>query len=193
MSGSDDGFIGIWDPRAKAAMDFLEVEEQFPVTAVCVGEAGSELYSGGIDNVIRVWDLRMRKVAHVLEGHADTVTSLALSPDSQSLLSFSHDGTARTWDVRPFAPEERLVRTFDGAQAGLEKNMIRACWDPEGKRVAAGGGDGTVTVWEAGSGKLVTKLPGHKGAVNDVAISAEGGMVVSASSDRTMLLGEMPR
>jgi len=191
VSGSDDGYIGIWDPRAKQAMDFIETS--YPVTAVCLAEAGNELYSGGIDNDIRVWDLRMKKESYALTGHTDTVTSLALSPDSQTLLSNSHDSTVRTWDIRPFAPPDRAVRVFDGAQAGLEKNLIRSCWDGEGKRVAAGGGDGTVTVWEGQSGKMLHKLPGHKGTVNDVRISPDGSMVLSASTDRTMLLGELPR
>ena len=71
----------------------------------------------------------------------------------------AHDGTARTWDVRPFAPEDRAGRTLDGAPAGLEKNLVRAGWDPEGRRVAAGGGDGTATVWDARTGKLLHKLP----------------------------------
>jgi len=211
VSGSDDGYVGIWDPRQKAAIDYLETS--YPVTAVCLAEAGNELYSGGIDNDIKVWDLRMKKVAYNLPGHTDTITSLAVSPDSQSLLSNSHDNTVRTWDVRPFAPTNRQIRVFDGAQAGLEKNLIRASWTPDGKKVAAGGGDGTVTIWEAGSGKLVQKMPGHRGTVNDVRISPDGSMgmytrtyetskhapnadngaVLSASTDRNLLLGELPR
>lgn len=191
VSGSDDGYIGVWDPRAKQAMDFIETG--YPVTALCMAEAGNELYSGGIDNDIRVWDLRMKKESYVLSGHTDTITSLAVSPDSQTLLSNSHDSTVRTWDVRPFAPPDRAVRVFDGAQAGLEKNLIRACWDSEGRRIAAGGGDGSVTVWENQSGKMLHKLPGHKGTVNDVRISPDGSLVLSASTDRTMLLGELPK
>jgi len=211
VSGSDDGYIGIWDPRQKAAIDYIETS--YPVTAVCLAEAGNELYSGGIDNDIKVWDLRMKKVAYSLAGHTDTVTSLAVSPDSQSLLSNSHDNTTRTWDIRPFAPTDRQIRVFDGAQAGLEKNLIRASWTPDGKKVAAGGGDGTVTVWEAGSGKMVQKMPGHRGTVNDVQISPDGSMstyhtvgvvtarseeanisiVLSASTDRSLLIGELPR
>jgi Prp8 binding protein len=48
-------------------------------------------------------------------------------------------------------------------------------------------------VWERQSGKMLHKLPGHKGTVNDVRISPDGSMVLSASTDRTMLLGELPR
>lgn len=174
VSGSDDSTISMWDPRQKLALDYIQT--QMPVTAVALAEAGNELYSGAIDNEIRVWDLRMKKTVYILKGHNDTITSLALSPDSQSLLSFSHDSTLRTWDVRPFAAQDRQIRVFDGAQVGLEKNLMRACWDAEGKRVAAGGGDGTVTVWNAGDGKMSHKLPGHKGSVNDVRISPDGSM-----------------
>ena len=174
VSGSDDGSISIWDPRQKAALEYIETD--MPVTAVCLAEAGNELYSGGIDNDVNVWDLRMKKTTYTLSGHTDTVTSLAVSPDQQSLLSNSHDNTVRAWDVRPFASTDRQIRAFDGAQAGLEKNLIRACWDADGKRVAAGGGDGTATVWDSGSGKMLHKLPGHKGTVNDVRISPDGSM-----------------
>ena len=174
VSGSDDCSISIWDPRQKLALDYIETN--MPVTAVALGEAGNELYSGAIDNEIKVWDLRMKKSVYTLTGHTDTVSSLAVSPDSQSLLSFSFDSTLRTWDIRPFAPTDRQVKVFDGAQFGLEKNLIRASWDTEGKRVAAGGGDGTVTVWSNDSGKMLHKLPGHKGTVNDVRISPDGSM-----------------
>lgn len=159
----------LWDSRQKAAIDFIETE--FPVTAVALSEAGNELYSGGIDNDIKVWDLRKRAVAYSLLGHEDTVTSLRLSPDSQTLLSNSHDGTVRTWDVRPFAPANRHVRTYDGAPTGMERNLLKAAWGAKGARIAAGSGDRSVVVWEAGTGKLLYKLPGHKGAVNDVAFS----------------------
>ena len=174
VSGSDDGSISVWDPRQKLALDYIQTK--MPITAVALAEAGNELYSGGIDNEIKVWDLRMKKTVYTLPGHTDTVTSLAVSPDSQSLLSNSFDNTVRSWDIRPFAPEDRQIRVFDGAQTGLEKNLIRACWDGDGKRVAAGGGDSTATVWDAEGGKMLHKLPGHKGTVNDVRISPDGSL-----------------
>jgi Prp8 binding protein len=169
VSGSDDGYIGIWDPRQKEALDFIETD--FPVTAVALSEAGNEIFTGGIDNDVKVWDIRKKAVVYTLVGHNDTITSLEISPDSQSLLSNSHDSTVRTWDIRPFAPTDRHIRTFDGAPVGLEKNLIRASWDPTGTKIAAGSGDRSVVVWESKTGKLLYKLPGHKGTVNDVRFS----------------------
>ena len=169
VSGSDDGCIGLWDPRQKRAIDFIETE--FPITAIAVAEAGNELYSGGIDNDIKVWDMRKKAAAYSMGGHTDTVTSLQVSPDTQALLSNSHDGTVRTWDIRPFAPTDRHIRTYDGAPVGLERNLIRASWDSKGERIAAGSGDRTAVVWDVRTGKLLYKLPGHKGTVNDVRFS----------------------
>lgn len=209
ISGSDDGCIGIWDPRTKSAVDFIETE--FPITAVALAEAGNEIYSGGIDNDIKVWDMRRKAVVYSMLGHTDTISSLRISPDSQSLLSNSMDSTVRTWDIRPFAPTERHIRTFDGAPAGMEKNLIGASWNFDGKRIAAGAGDGTVVVWNSETGKLMYKLPGHKGTVNCAELSPSSdpigkfarGMkpvkwiqltsptVLSGSSDRKLLLGEL--
>ena len=115
--------------------------------------------------------MRKKSVVYSMAGHTDTVTSLEVSPDAQALLSNSHDGTVRTWDIRPFAPTDRHIKTYDGAPVGLERNLIRASWDPKGEKIAAGSGDRSVVVWETRSGKLLYKLPGHKGTVNDARFS----------------------
>lgn len=169
VSGSDDGYFSIWDPRSKHAVDSMATE--FPITAVALAEAGNELYTGGIDNDIKVWDMRKKSVMYIMTGHTDTVTSLEVSPNAQSLLSYAHDGLARTWDIRPFAPTDRSMKSYVGAPTGLERNLMRASWDKKGERIAAGSGDGTAVIWEAGNGKLLYKLPGHKGTVNDVRFS----------------------
>ncbi|KAL5381579.1 hypothetical protein DPSP01_007030 [Paraphaeosphaeria sporulosa] len=192
VSGSDDGYIGLWDTRTKDAVSFIPTE--FPITAIALSEAGNELFTGGIDNDIKVWDLRKKAVTYSLLGHADTVTSLQLSPDNTLLLSNAHDSTVRTWDVRPFAPADRAVKTYDGAPTGQERNLLKASWDAEGKRIAAGSGDQSVAIWDAGTGKLLHKLPGHKGAVNDVRFHPrDEPLLVSASSDRTLLVGELAK
>ena len=166
FSGSDDGTIGIWDPRQKQAVDYIQTD--FPICAIAVSESGSELYSGGIDNDVKVWDIRQQQVLHTMSGHTDTITSLEVSPDSQFLLSNSYDSSVKIWDIRPFAPGDRRFKSFSGAPLGLEKNIIKASWSSKGDRVAAGSGDGTAVVWDVQTTKILYKLPGHRGTVNDV-------------------------
>jgi Prp8 binding protein len=92
-----------------------------------------------------------------LRGHTDTPTSLALSPNGSYLLSVGNDSTARIWDVRPFAPvtnamypgqNPRLYRTLAGAPAGYENWLRKGAWDGSGERIAMGGADRTVDIFE---------------------------------------------
>lgn len=41
-----------------------------------------QVYTGGIENVIRAWDMRRNAVIFTMTGHRDTITSLRVSPDS---------------------------------------------------------------------------------------------------------------
>jgi Prp8 binding protein len=57
----------IWDTRKRHFANLLEAK--YPVTAVCFSADGTQAISGGVDNVVRVWDLRNNQVLHALEGH----------------------------------------------------------------------------------------------------------------------------
>ncbi|RPB20838.1 U5 snRNP complex subunit [Terfezia boudieri ATCC MYA-4762] len=170
VSGNHDRTIGIWEPSQKPSVDYLETN--FPVTAVAVSDAGNELFTKGIDNDIKVWDLRKRALVYIFRGHQDTITSLSVSPDGQSLLSNSMDKSVRILDIRAFAPTNRLSHTFaEGVNVGFEKNLFRASWSPQGDKVAAGSGDRTVPILDVEPKKMLYKLPGHRGSVIDVRFS----------------------
>lgn len=87
-------------------------------------DTAEQVMSGGIDNDIKVWDLRKNSVLYKLKGHTDTVTGLSLSPDGSYILSNSMDNTLKIWDVRPFAPYERCVKILSGHQHNFEKVVI---------------------------------------------------------------------
>src|SRR5207253_1539232 len=59
---------------------------------------------------------------------------------------------------------------------------------PDGARLASANEDGTVTVWDAGSGQEACTLKGHKGRVYRVAFSPNGKRLASAGQDDTVRL-----
>jgi len=54
-----------------------------------------------------------------------------------------------------------------------------------------GGSDRTVTIWDVESGKVVYKLPGHKGTVMAVDFHPKEPIVLTGAKDGVMLLGEI--
>ena len=195
-SASDDGTVKLWDTRSrKASSTLAEPGNKFALCAVGITENGEYVYAGGIDNAVKAWDLRKdNELCMRMAGHEDTITGLSVSPDGTHVLTNSMDMTMRSWDVRAFVEKEdkRCVRIFSGHQHGAEKNLLRCSWSADGKRVSGGSSDHMVHVWDVASGELEYSLPGHSGGVNEVSWSgAEGTVICSASSDRSLYLGEL--
>ena len=126
-----------------------------------------------------------------LEGHADTITGLAVSPSGTHLLSNSMDCTLRVWDLRPYAPSERCENLFAGHLHNYEKTLLRCGWSPAGDLVTCGSADRAVNIWDVGKRALRYKLPGHAGSVNAAVFHPLEPIIGSASSDRTLFLGEL--
>lgn len=94
------------------------------------------------------------------------------------------DSTLKVWDVRPFAissntsgsngvgaQEERLTGSYTGATAATESLLIKAGWSRDGKRIVSGSGDRTCVVWDVEvGGKILYKLPGHRGTCTGAAL-----------------------
>lgn len=48
------------------------------------------------------------------------------------------------------------------------QNLLRCAWAPDGSKVAAGSGDRFVYIWDTTTRRILYKLPGHAGSVNEI-------------------------
>ncbi|KII94704.1 hypothetical protein PLICRDRAFT_148813 [Plicaturopsis crispa FD-325 SS-3] len=194
-TGSDDGTVKVWEGGEDAGKEAVAVfEVGCPVTCVAWSKDGATLYAGALDNEIHVYDLRKQEQVYTLTGHTDTPTSLSLSPSGSYLLSPSFSSQVIIYDVRPFSPSpSRIHRVLQGAPAGFENTLLRGAWskDDGGNRVAVGGADRMVCIWDVESGRILYKLPGHKGTVTAVDFHPQEPVILTGSKDGTMLLGEI--
>jgi WD40 repeat protein len=57
------------------------------------------LLTGGDDNTARLWNAATGKQLAILEGHTDSVRSVAFHPSGQTLFTGSADKTVKAWSM----------------------------------------------------------------------------------------------
>ncbi|ESN96865.1 hypothetical protein HELRODRAFT_178665 [Helobdella robusta] len=116
-SGSDDGTVRIWDSRRKTSI--LTFQNTFQVTSVCFSDTSEQVISGGIDNDLKVWDLRKNDVVYSMKGHMDTgnqhtfeknLLRVSWSPDGTKIAAGSGDRMVYIWDTTTI----RILYKFPG-------------------------------------------------------------------------------
>jgi len=76
-----------------------------------------------------------------LEGHRDSVTAVAFSPDGETLASGDVEGRIILWDIASHQP---LGQPF----TGHKKGVLSMAFSPDGGTLASGGEDNNVILWD---------------------------------------------
>jgi WD40 repeat protein len=80
------------------------------VNTLAFSPDGRFLATGGLDQIVIVWDVSSRTRWAILTGHDDIVTSLDFSPDGQTLASAGGDHAVVLWTLDPQEASDRLRR-----------------------------------------------------------------------------------
>ncbi|KAF8534301.1 WD40-repeat-containing domain protein [Trichophaea hybrida] len=114
-----------------------------------------------------------------LDGHSESVSAVAYSPDGHLLASASGK-IIRLWDPNTGG----LLGTLEGDSG----HLCAVAFSPDGQLLASASLDNTVRLWDPTTGGLQSTLEGHSDSVWGVAFSPDGQLLASASSDNTVRL-----
>jgi len=111
--------------------------------------------------------------------HPTLLRDARYSPDGRILSTYSQDGVLRFWDLA----ESRLLREF---RLGTVEQV--GDYSPDQQHTAAGGIDGSVWVFDSGTGKVVLPPLVHGSALTAVRYSPDGRWIGSGGLDATAKL-----
>ncbi|KST69117.1 AAA-like domain-containing protein [Mastigocoleus testarum] len=115
------------------------------------------------------------KERNQLKGHTSWVYNANFSPDGKTIVTTSHDNTAKVWNT-----SGKLLATLKG-HTGLVYN---AKFSPDSKTIVTASRNNTAKVWNT-TGKLLATLKGHRSVVRNANFSPDGKTIVTASDDNT--------
>ncbi|TCS64586.1 WD40 repeat protein [Primorskyibacter sedentarius] len=152
--------------------------QEVRVVAMAFSEDASILATGGWDGSVALWDASTGALLHRLEGHAESITALAIRKGT--LASAGWDSAVRTWDLST----GKLLHSFKHGAA--VSDLVFVAETEAALVLASASWDKTVRLWDLGAGRALHTLE-HSAPVASLAVAPSmpdgSGPVRIASGD----------
>ncbi|GAB6024677.1 wD repeat domain [Chamberlinius hualienensis] len=181
----------IWCNRDKSTNPCILSTRLHPYDTVCICILPDQqhIVSGGSDGLIKMWDRSSGKVKLVLKGHNQRITCLKSYKSNKKIIivSSSEDHTVRVWLISRedfYKKKKNKVNTMNSCLTEFRdhKAAVRSCsvYSPGGQ-VASCDEKGTLQIWKAESGDVVSTLAiSHNICSNsDCEFSVDGTRIVT--------------
>jgi WD40 repeat protein/serine/threonine protein kinase len=194
--GDDTGSVTAWDVDSRQPVGRPLSAGEAPVSALGLGLDGMHIAAGSFTGSIAVWDARTgTPFGRPLVADTSPVNDVTFSPDGRLLLS-AHNRSAVLWDV--------TGRQAIGQPLGAPNQLATdVSFSPDGRRLAVGGFDGQVEVFDVTSRRPLARLdagateppldffPDGKrrqtgNVVTSVVFSPDGNLLAAGSLDGTV-------
>lgn len=147
------------------------------------------LVSASSDASVKLWRPHSSDAttAYTIGSHSDYIKCLTTpGPAASWVASGGLDHKICLWDLAGGGQTLEINVKAENAVKG-SVYALRA----RGSVIASGGPESVVRLWDANSGKGITKLVGHTDNVRDILMSDDGDTLLTASSDQTVKVWSM--
>ena len=132
-----------------------------------------------------------RDIARSRQLATSAAAQLSINPELSVLLAIRAIETRRTPQAEAVLRQATLESTVKATLRGHQGAANSASFSPDGQRVVSAGDDGTVRVWELGTGREQVVLQSNDAPVYAASFSPDGQRVVSAGDDGTVRVWEL--
>ena len=137
---------------------------------------------GKNDAILSQISLGKVSLDNTLQGHENSVLSVAISPDGKTIAS-SGDRTIKLWNLAT----GKLIASLNGHFQQVNVVVI----SPDGKLLVSASDDNTIKIWNLATRKQIRTLIGHSDSVHALAISADSETLVTGSDDNTIKIWDL--
>ena len=176
------GKAQVWTPSSGSVLYTYDVKGITTIiTAIAWSPDSTRIATAGSDKVVQVWDASDgHGIAAYKGGHHKFIRGVAWSPNGQHIAS-CEDNELHIWN----AVSGQHVFTFTAHPKALV-GVRSLAWSPDGTRIATGGGDNHVVVWNPQDGSVIATYTQQRNTINGLAWSPDGKRIASASSDNSL-------
>lgn len=186
-SGSEDGTVRLWDPRANVSTRTYDTT--VPVNTVALAPNEMELITGDQNGNIKIWDLRTDSCREEHQPVVDVpVKSISVAFDYSLVAVASQKGKMFIY-TRGNEGNSKLELSHE-FQAH-DDYMLKCVVSPDANTLATTSADKTIKLWNTATWALERTLVQHVRWVWDAVFSADSLYLVSASSDQSAKLWDL--
>jgi WD40 repeat protein len=175
-TGDTESAIRVWDTRTGERLLTLRghATSAIAILGLAFNADRTRLVSAGYDHTVRIWDTRTGTGLLSLQSPR-LPNQLAFDRDGEILTS-SASGHATFWDGRPLQAPITLPAHGEA--------IYTVAFSPDGRRIAVGGVEGAIRLYDARAGTELPPLQGHRGSVSALAFSPDSTTLVSGGLDK---------
>ncbi|OMO72835.1 hypothetical protein COLO4_27437 [Corchorus olitorius] len=205
LTRSLDETVKLWSPD-KLNLVSTNTGHCLGVVSVAAHLFGVIAASASLDSLVRVFDVDNNATIATLEAPPSEVWQMQFDPMGTTLaVAGGGSASIKLWDTAMW----RLVATLSiprpegtkpSDKSSNKKFVLSVAWSPDGRRLACGSMDGTISVFDVGRAKFLHHLEGHHMPVRErsdwvmsghaswvlsVDVSPDGEALATGSSDKT--------
>ncbi|QQL51027.1 WD40 repeat domain-containing protein [Mucilaginibacter ginkgonis] len=137
-----------------------------------------ELLIASEDGTVSIWDINKLNLLHVLKVSADTVRSIAISPDNKLMALGCRDNIVRIYHTEDYSSVAELT--------GHTMAVFTTEFNNTGQYILSGARDAQIKIWDVNTFEPVKNIPAHLFAINHIMQHPTRPYFASASMDKSI-------